>query len=365
VKWYVREGDFVEKGDTILQLGEVKAEYLDPQLLQKTEEQILSKKVSAEGYKSKAGAAGTQMEALEAGRKLKLQSLENKISQQELKVNSDEMELAAAKNELNATTRQINAAKQMLDSGAISLIDYERRKIVYQNVLAKYNVASNQLNQSKQELVILKIEQQSVEQDYKDKMAKAEGDKYSSISNAASTEAEVAKLQNQYANYDVRNKMYYILAPQSGQIVKAKKAGLGEFLKEGEMIVEIVPKDMQYAVELFVKPMDLPLVNIGQQVCFIFDGFPAIIFSGWPNNSYGTFRGKVLAVEKSVSNNGKFRVLIVEDPKERKWPPQLSIGTGANGIMLLKDVRIFYELWRNINGFPPQFYTTETSKGKK
>ena len=169
----------------------------------------------------------------------------------------------------------------------------------------------------------------------------------------------ISKLKNLYSSYDVRNKLYYILAPQDGQITKAKKAGLGEFVKEGEMIVEIVPNRIQYAVELFVRPMDLPLINKGQKVRFVFDGFPAIVFSGWPGNSYGTFGGRVIAVEKSVSENGKFRVLIVEDPADRKWPSQLSMGTGAEGIMLLKDVRIYYELWRNINGFPPQFYVHE------
>lgn len=362
VKWYVKEGDIVKQGDTILQLGEVKVEYFDPDLLERTRQQITAKQLSVEGYKNKAGTADNQVAALEEGRKLKIQSLENKVSQQLLKVNSDEADLQAAQNELAAYSRQINAAKQMLDSGAISLSDYERRKISYQNAMAKVNNASNKLLQSRQELTNLKIEQQSAIQDYNDKTAKAAGDRFSSLSSAASTEAEITKLQNQYASYDRRNKLYYIIAPQSGQITKAKKAGLGEFVKEGEMIVEIVPDNIQYAVELFVKPMDLPLVNPGQKVRFVFDGFPAIVFSGWPGSSYGTFGGKVTAVEKSVSENGRFRVLVTEDPDDRRWPAQLSMGTGAEGIMLLKDVKIYYELWRNINGFPPQYYTPEKEK---
>jgi len=108
--------------------------------------------------------------------------------------------------------------------------------------------------------------------------------------------------------------------------------------------------------------LDLPLVNPGQKVRFVFDGFPAIVFSGWPGSSYGTFGGIVTAVEKSVSENGRFRVLVTEDPNDRKWPAQLSMGTGAEGIMLLKEVKIYYELWRNINGFPPQYYTPAKEK---
>ena len=364
IKWYVKEGDFVKAGDTILQLGEVKVDYFDPQLLERTEQQIKAKQQTIDGYKNKARTTVTQSTALNQARALKLQSLENKIAQQQFKVKSDEADLVAANNELETYKRQIDAAKLMLDSGAISLVDFERRRINYQNAIAKTNSANNKLLQSKQELTIQGIEQNAAIQEYTDKIAKAEGDRFSSLSDAASTEAEVSKLQNQYSNYDARNKLYYIIAPQSGQVTKAKKAGLGEFIKEGEMIIEIVPDNIQYAVELFVEPMDLPLINIGQKVRFVFDGFPAIVFSGWPGSSYGTFGGKVSAVETSVSENGKFRVLVIEDTDDRKWPPQLRMGGGASGIALLKDVRIYYEIWRTINGFPPEYYTPAVKKNK-
>lgn len=363
-KWYVKEGDFVKGGDTILQLGEVKVDYFDPQLLERTKQQIAAKQQTIEGYRNKAQTTAAQSQALAQGRELKLQSIENKIAQQQLKVATDEADLAAAKNALNAYTRQIEAARIMLDSGAISLAEFEKRKINYQDGLAKNNSAENKLLQSKQELINLRLEQKATIQEYADKIAKAQGDRFSSLSDAASTEAEVSKLQNQLANYDVRNKLYYITASQSGQITKAKKAGLGEFIKEGEMIVEIVPDSIQYAVELFVKPMDLPLVSKGQKVRFMFDGFPAIVFSGWPGGSYGTFGGIVSAVETSVSPNGNFRILVTEDPNDRPWPSQLRIGGGAEGIALLKDVRIYYELWRSINGFPPEYYQLSEPKVK-
>lgn len=365
IKWYVKEGDFVKTGDTILQLGEVKVDYFDPELLSRTQQQIDAKQQSIEGYKNKAGTAETQTSALLQGQYLKLQSLDNKVLQQLLKVASDSTDLIAVNNELSVYKRQIDAAKLMLDSGVISLIDFEKRKVNYQNASAKKIGTENKYAQSKQELIVLRIEKNSIVQEYTDKISKAEGDKYSSLSSAASTEADVAKLKNIYSSYDARNQLYYIKAPQNGQVTKAKKAGIGEMLKEGEMTVEIVPTNVQYAVELFVEPMDLPLINIGQKVRFVFDGFPAIVFSGWPTNSYGTFGGKVSAVETSVSYNGKFRVLVAEDPEDKKWPVQLKMGGGANGIALLKDVRIYYELWRNINGFPPDYYKQAEIKDAK
>jgi len=356
VKWYIKEGDIVKKGDTILQLGEVKVDYMDPDLLQRTQDQLNAKSLSAEGYKNKAATAETQTSALKQGRDLKLNQLDIKQKQQALKLQTDSMDLAAVINELTVSKRQIDAAKIMLDSGVMSLVDFEKRKVSYQNAMAKKLSAENKLLQSKQEMLNIGLEKNSTIQDYTDKISKTEGDKFSSLSSVATTEADIAKLKNIYASYDMRNQLYYVLAPQSGQIVQAKKAGIGEILKDGDLIVEIIPDQFDYAVEMYIDPVDQPLMNKGQKVRFVFDGFPAIVFTGWPEASYGTFAGVVTAVENNTSADGKFRVLVQEDTTYKPWPKQLRLGGAASGIALLKDVPVWYELWRNINGFPPDYY---------
>lgn len=365
IKWNVKEGDYVKQGDTLLQLGEIKIDYLDPKLLSRTKEQIEAKQNSIDNYLSKATTADLQIEALQKGRELKLRSIDNKLLQQNLKVSSDSNDLVAAINELTISRRQIEGARVMYDSGSISLADLERRKISYQNALAKRIVVENKLLQSKQEINNLLIEKNSTLQDYVDKISKTAGEKYTSLSNVAGSKGDRSKLENLYANYDARNQLYYILAPQNGQIIKAKKAGIGEMVKEAEMIVTIVPDKVVFAVEMFVDPMDLPLLTKGQKVRLIFDGFPAIVFSGWPKQSSGTFGGVVAAIESEVSSNGKFRVLVKEDGIDKAWPKQLKMGSGANGIALLKDVPIYYELWRNINGFPPEYYKTLMDKSNQ
>ena len=364
IKWYVKEGDFVNQGDTILQLAEIKDEYLDPNLLSRTGDQLSAKEMKVEYYKSKAGTANTQINALQNEQQLKLEQTRNKITQQERKIESDNLDYMAAVNEFSVAGRQLAAGKAMLDSGVISLIEYEKRKVTYQNAQAKKTGAENKLANAKQELAILNIELNAITQEFTEKISKASGDRFQSMSEVATGQGDIAKLQNQFTNYNIRSGMYYVTAPQSGQVSKAKKAGLGEILKDGEMIVEIVPDKIQYAVEIFVRPVDLPLINPGQKVRFWFDGFPAIVFSGWPNASYGTFGGKVFAVENSVSSNGKFRILVAEDPADRPWPKELRIGAGAQGMALLKDVPVWYELWRNINGFPPDYYKVDKTEKK-
>lgn len=359
IKWYIKEGDYVKAGDTLIQLTEVKADYLDPQLLNRTKEQLTGKEMSVEYYKDKVAATQQQIGAINNGLTLKLDQLSNKLLQLQLKVQADSAEAAAANNDLQISSIQFNRQKKMYDSGLVSLTQLETRNQLYQNALAKKISAENKLANTKQEITITRIEMNALQQENAEKVAKAQGEQFQSLTQIAGGQAEIAKLQNLYANYSIRNGMYYILAPQSGQIVKAQKAGIGEFMKDGDMIAEIVPDQISFAVEMFVQPLDLPLLAPGQKVRFLFDGFPAIVFSGWPSASSGTFGGEIVAVESNVSANGQFRVLVKEDPADKPWPRELKIGAGAQGIALLKDVPVWYELWRNINGFPPDYYKTK------
>jgi multidrug efflux pump subunit AcrA (membrane-fusion protein) len=364
-KWFVKEGDFVKKGDTILQISEIKEDYLDPRLVQRTGEQITAKQSSIAYYQNKVAATESQIEALQASLDARLNQLRNKLLQADVKIQSDSAELAAAENDLKIATFQYNRQKVMKDSGLVSLTQLETRNQAYQTALAKKISAENKYIASRQERNILQIEMKATDQEYAEKMSKAEADKFASLSMVAAGQGDVSKLENQYASYVIRNGMYSIIAPQSGQVVKARAAGIGEVVKEGEMLVNIVPDQVDYAVELYVRPVDLPLVAAGQEVRFLFDGFPAIVFSGWPEASYGTYAGIVTAVESDVSENGKFKVLIREDASYRKWPKGLRIGTGANGIALLKNVPLWYELWRNINSFPPDYYQPVKTKEVK
>ncbi len=364
VKWWVKEGDFVQKGDTIVELADTKDDYLDPRLIERTEDQVNAKKQKVDFYLSKIENAKSQITALEEGYRLKELSIKNKIQQLERKILIDSAELTAAKIDLEIGTSQINRANKLLADGIISLTDFEKRTQTFNKAKASFQEKQQKYLNAKQDIQITKIELNGFKQEYADKIFKLKGEIDNANSERSSVIAEVAKNENQLSNYKIRGSQKWLIAPQTGQIIKAKKAGINEMVKEGEMIVEIVPKAFMYAVELFVKPMDLALLNIGQDVRLQFDGYPAIVFSGWPNSSYGTFAGKISAIESNRNENGKFRVLIIPETSEKNWPSNLKIGTGAQGFALLKNVPIWYEFWRQLNGFPPDFYTVEF-KGKE
>lgn len=354
--WYVQEGDYVVKGDTILFISEVKDQYFDPEILIRTNEQIGSKQNAVEAYSNKVTALESQIAALRDSRELKLQQAENKITQARLKVISDSIDFEAAKINFEIAKNQQDRSVELLESGLISLADFESRKLKFQQENAKLISAENKLLTSRNELINTEVEINSIEASFEDAIAKAQSDKFTAMSNMFDSEATTSKLQNEFKNYSIRRSLYYITAPQDGYITQVIESGIGETVKEGQQILTIMPSEYDLAVEMFIKPLDLPLLQKGQPVQIQFDGWPAIVFSGWPNTSYGTYSGNVLAMDNFANANGLYRILVTPDSTSYPWPEALRVGAGATSMVLLKDVPIYYELWRNINGFPPDYY---------
>ncbi len=364
-KWHVREGDYVDKGDTILFISEIKDEYFDPELLSRTEQQIKNKELTVSSYNEKVKALDDQISALVKTKQLKIEQAHNYVKQAELKIQSDSTDLEAAMTNLSIAEKQLLRMDELYAAGLKSLTDLETRKLQLQKTQASKISAENKLLSSRNELINAKVELGSIENQYRDKLSKTQSEKYSALSNMYDSEAAVTKMQNQFMNYSIRKGFYYITSPQNGYITKAIRSGIGEMVKEGEDLVSIMPADYDLGVSMFLRPMDLPLISKGQRVQFVFDGWPNIAFSGWPNLSYGTFRGEVIAIDNFISENGQYRILVAPDPKHSDWPEGLRVGSGAEGLALLKNVPIWYEVWRNLNGFPPDYYNSGIDKNEK
>ncbi len=364
-KWYVREGEKVNKGDTILQISEVKNEYFDPNLIDRTKLQIKAKSSSVEAYEGKIGALGQQIAALQKERGLKLEQAKNKLLQSKLKVQSDSIDFEAAKTNLTIAQRQYDRTLQLQEEGLKAVKDVEDKRLKQQETQAKLVSQENKLLESRNNVLNAEIEINRVQASYSDKINKARSEQLTASSNGFDAEAQVTKLENTLTNYEIRNSLYIVRAPQTGYINKAIQAGVGETFKEGDKLINIMPANPDLAVEMFIDPIDLPLAHPGEEVRIMFDGWPAIIFSGWPNVSTGTYAGRIVAVETFISDNGKYRILIAPDPEQEPWPKALQAGSGARSIALLDDVPIWFELWRQLNGFPPNYYQPETANTAK
>ena len=364
-KWFIMEGDFVEKGDTIVLLSEINNSYFDPELIERTSEQVDAKSQSISSYDQKIAALQQQYNALKQSMQLKLAQTENKIIQTKNKIAIDSADLVAFKANLEIAYNQLERIQKLHEKGLKSLSELQEKELKVQEVRAKVTVQENKLMNQKNELTNLIIELTAVEQDYQDKMAKSQSDQQSALSNKLQSIAETSKLRNQLSNYNQRQQFYQITAPQSGYITKTIKKGIGEIIKDGSDLATIMPANYDLAVESYVKPQDVPLLRIGKEVQLRFDGWPAIVISGWPESSTGIFKGNVVAIDQYISENGLYRIFISPKEGSKPWPYNLRVGTGASTILLLKNVPIWYEIWRQLNGFPPDYYQNKAEEDKK
>lgn len=365
-EWYVIEGDRVKKGDTILRISETKSEYFDPDIVNRTGQQIDAKSASVLSYQEKIGQLRNQIGALQGERKLKLDQARNKLLQAKLKIVQDSIDLIAARNDETIAQRQLERTELLEKDGFKSPADVEDKNVKARSTMAKANSQEQKLLQTRNAVINAEIELSRIKQEYAEKIAKARGDQFTAQSSQLDVEAQVSKLETDRTNYQIRNDLYYVTASQDGFINKAIIGGIGETFKEGEPLINIMPLNYDLAVETYVEPIDLPLIHKGEHVRVQFDGWPAIVFSGWPNASYGTYGAKVLAVETFITEGkGKYRVLLAPDEEDHSWPDALRPGSGARTIALLEDVPIWYELWRRLNGFPANYYTPETTKKTK
>ena len=220
-EWYVNEGDFVKKGDTILYISEIKEDYLDPNLIENTGNQLKAKENSVISYGDKVEALEAQMNAIQNEKGLKIRQAQNKLKQSYLKVQSDSIDFEASKTQLKIAKTQYTRSVNLNKEGLKPMTDVEEKRMKLQETEAKILTQENKYISSKNEILNAKMELNRIGAEYAEKNAKASSDKQTAISSQYDTEAQVNKLKNQYKNYQIRNGMYYITAPQDGYINRA------------------------------------------------------------------------------------------------------------------------------------------------
>lgn len=359
-KWHVREGQLVKRGDTLLTISEIKDEYFDPNLPERLSEQLTAKRGNVDANTAKIQATDQQITALRLTLDVQLSAARNRVTQARNSVSIDSADLVAVSNFYQIAQARLARYEDGYKNGLFSLTDIETRRLKLQEDLAKVIAQRNKLLNSKQSLANAQIELANLRAKYGQDLAKTLSDRSSAVSSRASSEGEVASLRNKISNVEVRRGLYVVRAPQNGYVVRTLKAGIGETIKEGESLATLQPDAPVLAAELYVRAMDVPLIQRGRQVRLQFDGWPAVQFSGWPSVAVGTFAGTVTVIDVVSSTNGKYRLLVrpdrhPEQPGERDhhWPAQLRLGSGVYGWVILDSVPVWYEIWRQLNGFPP------------
>lgn len=173
----------------------------------------------------------------------------------------------------------------------------------------------------------------------------------------AKSEKELSTIDMSLARQETRTKY----APTSGTVIRLKSFGNATYIKAGDVLASFVPNQIKRQVSIKISGLDAALVSSGRKARIQFDGWPMFQFSGWPGASVGTFGGIVTFVEPVADDNGMFTVWIEPDPNDAQWPDHDStrLGSKARAWILLEEVSLGYELWRQLNNFPPNHPAVE------
>lgn len=332
---HVVEGQRVKKGELIVEIQDN-----DPNLLNNL-------KAQREAIESRRDFAHGRVESLTA-----------QITQQELAkaqaIDGAEQRVAAAKIAAETSQLNYNRTKDLFEKKLESQRNLELATLSRDSTIAELKSAEAALKRTSN--------------DFDASIASTHASKGTALSEVATAERDLSVIDVQI-NQNLRQ---IVDAPRDG-IVLSVEANDGTYLRPGSLICVIIPETDSRYVEIMVDGNDMPLIHPrkddqpGSPVRIAFEGWPAVQMIGWPQLAIGTFGGEVVFVDATDDGLGKFRVVVGpsddivnrgdgKGPVTVGWPDKnrwLRQGARANAWIMLDQVPLWFEIWRQINGFPP------------
>jgi len=369
VEWYVKEGSHVEQGAPL-----VKIQDNDPELMNRLQASVNAAADKVKSARDKIGVYHDQIALYTSARDLQISIAQNQLEIANQKLRSDQEQVAATEAARLFAEQVYDRKTALFEKKLVSQQDVESETQKLAKARTDEAKARADLIGSQREVEVkrdyigyARADAEAKIRESSAKLREAEGDVATSQESVLKAERDLARFETQV-----------IVAPRSGKVVRllASQGAKGRQVKSGDALLEFVPDGTSRAVEIWINGNDVPWVSAGRNVRLQFEGWPAVQFTaGWPSAAMGTFGGEVLLVDATDDGSGRFRVLVVpsEDPNEPPWPGgeahpddvrrELRQGVRVNGWILLNRVSLGYELWRQLNGFPPS--TTADGGSKK
>ncbi len=347
-RWHVLEGQTVAEGELLVELVDN-----DPMRLERMEIERDAAQARLLAYQEKLDAYRDRLDALRRSRDAQITSAEAEVRIALESLRSRQEMMAAAEASDETARIQQRRVDGLAGDGLASQRDRELAELSSTSATASLASARAQLRAAESSLANKRAYLERTR-------AYTEAELQSAEAMIRSSETEVQSARQSLASVESR------LAQQEAQQVRAARAGVidrvvvqqgGMQVSRGQTLAMLVPFTQRRAVELKVDGNDAALISPGRPVRLQFEGWPAVQFAGWPSVAVGTFGGRVAFVAPTSDDSGDFRVVVVPDEDDEPWPETrfLRQGTRAKGWVLLDEVRVGFEIWRQLNGFPPSF----------
>ena len=355
VKEGLREGSSVKAGELLLELEPFAASEKE-----QIETQIEQTKLQKTATEAMLSFANQNIEAQREGGNTQMDALGNELAAARNKYAQTQQEVANVQAEYKQKEYLKLQAETLYPEGLVSEQDLMDKRNGLVSAFAKLEKARRAVDES---FGMLEAKRQDIEAkrrdlDIKNREVEAK---------AEEQKAKLTEINNKLTDLELKSEMLNrlkIYAPRDGIVHKLFGREGSNSVKKGDLLFTLVPVTEKLGVELTVPGRDMPLVHVGDKVRLQFQGWPAVQFVGWPSAAVGTFGGEVTALSPTDDMKGDFSLLIAPDPAEPKWPDDryLRQGVRANGWVLLNRVALGYEIWRQLNGFPPVIADQEPKK---
>jgi membrane fusion protein, adhesin transport system len=374
LKWHVREGQAVARGDSIVDLADN-----DPLIVERLKDQMGAAEAKLQAARAKVEAFTRQLEEARSAREAAIRMADDDVVAAEQAVKSVEQSVLVARENVRLNEFLQGMYVGLVEDEIAPGFELERAK--QQLTVAQAEVLARQAQLAAAEAA-LRARQSArlrIERDEQVKLHSIEALLQSAQGEVAEADGSILRLSSTIE----RQNQQVLTAPVAGTVQNLLANGQGGgFVKAGSNLAMLIPESNQLAVELLVDGNDVTFIDVGSHVRLQFEGWPAVQFVGWPSAAVGTFGGQVAFVDRYASANGKFRIMVLPDeraletsegpiaramrrlltiPSEGQsdnphaWPDSrwLRQGVRTKGWVMLKEVRLWFEIWRRLNGFPP------------
>jgi multidrug efflux pump subunit AcrA (membrane-fusion protein) len=404
VRWRVQEGEVVKRGQVIAELADIDSKFLDERQLQKLLGQRRAQQAKIDASLTRATALERQLKDLEGSRSVAVPAAGQRAQQARDRERQANQALLAAGQQLVTAELNFKRIKELHSKGLRSKRDLELSELDLVRARTERERAEAAAAAARRDVQVLDFDQEKVGFDTSASLNSLRASLASVRESIATAQSDLFKLDVEIENLRGRIAQRQVIAPRDGRVVRLLTIGSGATVKAGDILATIAPLTSDQAVELYISGNDAPLAAVGCPVRLQFAGWPALQFSGWPSVAVGTFGGRVEVIDAIDDGSGRYRVVVVpssgkdavtppqecpfldarttralatREGKDQPWPPGpsqvtpgsdqqvLRPGAQVSGWLILREVPLGVELWRQINAFPPSVRDSKSYQGDK
>lgn len=381
LKWHVREGDQVKAGAPLVDLADN-----DPRILDRLQEQLTAATQKRDAGQRKREQYAARVTQAEQARAAAIRVADDQIAAAVQLVEVARQNLTVAESNARANDALLQVSQAAIDARIAPGFELFRAKAQAEIARAEVTARKAAIQQAEAAERAARSNKTKIESDEQGRIQSATADRDGADGEVADAEGTILRLQRDLE----RQKQQQLVAPLDGFVQNLRQNGQGGgFVKQGTTLLTLVPRGKQMAVELLVDGNDVTFIDVGRHVRLQFEGWPAVQWVGWPSAAVGTFGGKVAFIDRFDNGAGKYRVMVLPDERPftepegpvvdwlrrrltfekvsmagnpHAWPgePWLRQGLRAKGWIVLDRVSLGFEVWRQLNGFPPSVKRPET-----